>query len=93
MDQKLMAASAGYVRDAFVMASIDQLSEYEHLERILMDAICEEPLVYEGTGSDDGSDEIKKNIANTKKTNTNHSRIASGRIEFQGVSIWRSHFH
>lgn len=30
MDQELLAASAGYVRDSFVMASLDQLSEYEH---------------------------------------------------------------
>ncbi len=46
MDQELLAASAGYVRDSFVMASLDQVSEYEHLERILMDAICEEPIQY-----------------------------------------------
>ena len=30
MDQELLAASAGYVRDSFVMASLDQFSEYEH---------------------------------------------------------------
>ena len=30
MDQELMASSAGYVRDSFVMASLDQFSEYEH---------------------------------------------------------------
>ena len=29
MDHELMAASAGYVRDSFVMASLDQISEYE----------------------------------------------------------------
>ena len=54
MDQELMAANAGYVRDSFVMASLDQVSEYEHLERILMDAVCEEPVQYdddEVTGS------------------------------------------
>lgn len=62
-----MAASAGYVRDAFVMASIDQLSEYEHLERILMDAICEEPLVYEGTDSDNGSDETEEKYRKYQK--------------------------
>ena len=28
MDQELMSASAGYVRDSFVMASLDQFSEY-----------------------------------------------------------------
>lgn len=52
MDQELMAASAGYVRDAFVMASIDQLSEYEHLERILADAICVDPILYDDAALD-----------------------------------------
>lgn len=47
MDQELMAASAGYVRDSFVMASLDQNSEYEHLERILADAVCDEPITYD----------------------------------------------
>ncbi len=47
MDQELMAASAGYVRNSFVMASLDQFSEYEHLERILLDAICTEPIEYD----------------------------------------------
>ena len=47
MDQELLAASAGYVRDSFVMASLDQFSENEHLERILMDAVCEEPIDYD----------------------------------------------
>lgn len=47
MDQELMAASAGYVRDSFVMASLDQFSEYEYLERILLDAVCEEPVNYD----------------------------------------------
>ena len=46
MDQELMAQSAGYVRDSFVMASLDQFSEYEHLEKILLDAICDEPVEY-----------------------------------------------
>ncbi len=47
MDQDLMAASAGYVRDSFVMASLDQYSEYQHLERILLDAVCEQPIRYD----------------------------------------------
>lgn len=47
MDQELLAASSGYVRDSFVMASLDQLSEYEHLEKILLDAVCDEPVVYD----------------------------------------------
>lgn len=49
MDQELMAASAGYVRDSFVMASLDQNSEYEHLERILLDAVCDTPVTYDET--------------------------------------------
>ena len=49
MDQELLAESAGYVRDAFVMASLDQFSEYEHLERILLDAVCTNPVDYELT--------------------------------------------
>lgn len=47
MDQELLAESAGYVRDSFVMASLDQSSEYEHLEKILMDAVCDAPVEYD----------------------------------------------
>lgn len=47
MDQELLAASSGYVRDSLVMASLDQFSEYEHLERILLDAVCDEPILYD----------------------------------------------
>lgn len=42
-DQELMAQSAGYVRNAFVLASLGQNAEYQHLEKILMDAITTEP--------------------------------------------------
>lgn len=45
-DQDLISASAGYVRNAFVLASLGQYSEYEHLEAILLDAICTEPIEY-----------------------------------------------
>lgn len=31
------------------MASLDQFSEYEHLERILMDTVCADPIEYELT--------------------------------------------
>ena len=34
-DQNLMAESAGYVRDSFVLASIGEHSEYEHLEKTI----------------------------------------------------------
>ena len=54
MDHELMAASAGYVRDSFVMASLDQVSEYEHLEHILMDAVCTEPIIYDEQTLDSG---------------------------------------
>lgn len=47
MDQELMVESAGYVRDAFVMASLEQYAEREHLERILLDAVCDEPILYD----------------------------------------------
>ena len=58
MDQELLAASAGYVRDSFVMASLDQFSEYEHLERILLDAVCDEPILYDEASleEDDSAD-------------------------------------
>ena len=29
------------------LASLDQFSEYEHLERILLDAVCDEPILYD----------------------------------------------
>ena len=58
MDQELLAACAGYVRDSFVMASLDQFSEFEHLEKILMDAVCEEPVLYDeaSLAEDDDAD-------------------------------------
>lgn len=46
-DQELMSASAGYVRQAFVLASQFDNSEYEHLEKILQDAISAEPIIYQ----------------------------------------------
>ncbi|OEH86836.1 hypothetical protein BHU72_00795 [Desulfuribacillus stibiiarsenatis] len=45
-DKDLLAVSAGYVRNAFVMASFGEYSEFEHLENILLDAICTEPIEY-----------------------------------------------
>lgn len=46
MDQELLASCAGYVRNSFVMASLDQFSEFEHLERILLDAVRTTPIRY-----------------------------------------------
>lgn len=50
VDKLLLAKSAGYVRNAFVLASFDQNSEYVYLERILKDAICTEPIAYNDEG-------------------------------------------
>lgn len=47
MDKDLLAASAGYVRDSFVMASLEQNSEFKHLEKILLDAVCLKPIIYD----------------------------------------------
>lgn len=66
MDQELMAASAGYVRDSFVMASLDQFSEFEHLERILLDAVCDEPIDY-SEESLEGSAEISEKYRKYQK--------------------------
>ena len=60
MDQDLMAASAGYVRDSFVMASIGEYSEFEHLERILLDAVCDEPIRYDGSALESEVSEQRK---------------------------------
>lgn len=57
MDQELMAESAGYVRDSFVMASLDQFSEHEYLERILTDAVCDEPVEYDISSLTSGQDD------------------------------------
>lgn len=43
-DYELMAASAGYVRNAFVLCCFGKYSEFEHLEKILLDAISTEPI-------------------------------------------------
>lgn len=48
-DQNLIAESAGYVRDSFVLASLGENSDYEYLEKILLDAICSEPVDYADT--------------------------------------------
>lgn len=60
-DQELMSASAGYVRNAFVLASIGEYSEYEHLEKILCDAILNEPVEYTD-GSDVASNKTEKYV-------------------------------
>ncbi|MCQ2476126.1 MAG: Fic family protein [Clostridia bacterium] len=59
-DQLLMAESAGYVRSAFVMACLGEYSEYEHLEKILLDAICDEPVDYSETDENESSEKSGK---------------------------------
>ena len=46
-DQELMADSAGYVRNSFVLACLGEHSEFEHLDRILKEAISTEPINYD----------------------------------------------
>lgn len=43
-DYELMSASAGYVRNSFVLSCFGEYSEFEYLEKILYDAICTEPI-------------------------------------------------
>ena len=59
-DYELMAESAGYVRNAFVLSCFGKYSEFEHLERILLDSISETPIEF-------FDDEDKANIANSTK--------------------------
>lgn len=59
VDRDLFAASAGYVRNSFVLASIDQYSEYEHLEKILRDAILDNPPQYSDEDIEEPSLEAK----------------------------------
>lgn len=55
-DQELMASSAGYVRNAFVLASLGEYSEYEHLEKILKDAISVEPIQHNSISDSFGNE-------------------------------------
>lgn len=57
-DYELMASSAGYVRNAFVLSCFGEYSEFEHLEKILLDAISTEPI--ENSESDDSASELKE---------------------------------
>ena len=57
-----MASCAGYVRNSFVLCSFGENSEYEHLEKILFDAISEKPI--------DDTEFEPEQIENTDNTNT-----------------------
>ena len=43
-DYELIASSAGYFRNALVLTCFGEHSEYEHLEKILTDAISKTPI-------------------------------------------------
>ena len=75
MDQELLAACSGYVRDAFVMASLDQYAEYQHLEKILLDAVCSAPISY----LEESLEEIPQAQENIKRSPMYQSRITSGK--------------
>ena len=47
MDQEVIYNCSHFARDSFVMACLDQYSEYEHLEKLLLNAISEEPIAYD----------------------------------------------
>lgn len=75
-DQILMAESAGYVRDSFVLASLSEYSEYEHLEKILLDAICIEPIDYDDvTIVDENKKERYEKYKSKDYTPTKHEYI------------------
>ena len=59
-DYELIAASAGYFRNALVLTCFGEHSEYEHLERILTDAISETPV-------DDDNETNQKECASDSK--------------------------
>ncbi len=80
MDQELLAESAGYVRDAFVMASLDQFSEYEHLERILLDAVCTDSVDYELTADAESKPNEQRNTRNTTGTTTRRAALPAGQL-------------
>ncbi|MGN9096865.1 Fic/DOC family protein [Flintibacter porci] len=55
MNQKVLSVSSGYIHDAFVLASLDQFSEFELLEQLLMDAVRSESIRYDEENFDTGS--------------------------------------
>lgn len=61
VDKELLAESAGYVRNSLVLASFGEYSEYEHLEKILLDAVSKTPVNYSGyDDTDEKSDKYSK---------------------------------
>lgn len=77
-DKDLLAASAGYVRDSLVMASLDQNSQFEHLEKILLDAVCTEPIEFSEIESVEAESKPKyKKYQKTSYTPLPHTAIES----------------
>lgn len=76
-DQELMSASAGYVRNSFVLASLGEYSEYEHLEKILCDAISDELIDY----ADDTDSNPEKSEKYAKYDNGNYEPTKHEYIE------------
>lgn len=74
-DQILMAESAGYVRDSFVLASLGEYLEYEHLEKILLDAICTDPIDYDDATDVNTTKNEKYEKYKTDYTPTKHEYI------------------
>lgn len=75
-DQNLMAESAGYVRDSFVLASLGDYAEYDHLEKILLDAISSEPINYTDNDSNNDSQNDKYEKYHSKDyTPTKHEYV------------------
>lgn len=76
-DQNLMAESAGYVRDSFVLASLGEYAEYEHLEKILLDAISTKPIDY----TDNNDNNENKNDKYEKYRSKNYTPIKHEYVE------------
>ena len=76
-DQELMSVNAGYVRNSFVLASLDKYSEFEHLEKILYDALCDHPIEY----SDDTDHSAERTQKYAKYDNQNYEPTKHEYIE------------
>lgn len=74
-DQELISANAGYVRNSFVLASLGEYSEYEDLEAILCDAICNEPVEYSAEEKQDNKTEKYSKYDNGDYEPTKHEYI------------------
>lgn len=60
VDQELLATSAGYVRNAFVLASVNDFAEREHLKAILLDAIKTKQVEYKDFDTGDSIENVAR---------------------------------